>query len=484
MLFCSMTFIYIFLPIVATIYFFAKKELRNMVLLAASLIFYAWGEPRYLAIMLITILINYIFALLLDRFKTHKKILLFLTVALNLGFLIYFKYFNFLLENINMLFRTNIDFIQVIMPIGISFYTFQALSYIFDVYRGEIAPQKNLYKLALYITLFPQLIAGPVLKYSDIAPQIDDREHNFDKVSLGIKRFIIGLAKKMLIANTMGGIADKVFVQAPDTFSHFTAWLGVASYMLQIYYDFSAYSDMAVGLGLIFGFKIMENFNHPYYVKSMTEAWHKWHISVSSWFANYVFPLKWSKLLPSFIYKNDLLCKITKGKYRMKKSYVNVIATFFLIGLWHGASWNFAVWGLYNGMFVIFENITGWTKETGNKLTDFLKHIYAPMVGLLGFVLFRSESFSYAFDYYKNMFGLLPINNIRYTMSYYLDNFQIIIFIIAVICCAPVCKKMLDIPPERKFIKFAINTWLLILFIWSTAAIASSTYNPFIYFRF
>lgn len=484
MLFSSMTFIYVFLPIVCVIYWLVRKEARNFVLLLASLIFYAWGEPNYLAIMLLTILTNYLGAILLEKYHQRKKLVLFFTVLIDLGFLIYFKYFNFILDNINHLFRSNIDFIHVVMPIGISFYTFQAMSYIFDVYKGEVAPQKNLYKLALYISLFPQLIAGPILKYSDIAPQLDDRKHSFDMVSLGVKRFIIGLSKKVLIANTLGEIADKVFLQAPDTFSHLTAWLGVGSYMLQIYYDFSGYSDMAIGLGLIFGFKFMENFNHPYYTTSMTEAWHKWHISLTNWFRNYVFGFRWYNLVPKFIRNADLWKKLPKTKYRFKRTYVNVMVVFFLIGLWHGASWTFVFWGIWNGFFVVFENLTGLNRKSNSSFVNFFKNVYAVLVGLFGFVFFRSETLSYAISYFKNMFGLLPVHDVKYSLSYYFDYLQIIIFVIAFICCAPIFSKMLSISKDRVIIRGIVNIWLILLFVLSTAAIASSTYNPFIYFRF
>ena len=254
MLFSSISFIYVFLPAVCFLYLITRKELHNPILLIASIIFYAWGEPRYLAIMLVTIMVNYLGALMIEKYPLKKKLTLTLTIAANLGFLIYFKYFNFILGNINALLHTNIDFIKVVMPIGISFYTFQAMSYLIDVYRGECKAQKDIYKLALYICLFPQLIAGPIVKYHDVAEQIDSREVNFEKVDIGVKRFIIGLAKKMLLANTMGAIADKIFVQAPDTFTPLVAWIGSFAYSLQLFYDFSGYSDMAIGLGLIFGF--------------------------------------------------------------------------------------------------------------------------------------------------------------------------------------------------------------------------------------
>ncbi len=471
MLFCSMTFIYIFLPILCLVYFLSPKKFHNTILLAASFLFYAWGEPKFLLIMIVTILINYAGALLIDKFENHKKLFLFFTVVMNLGFLFYFKYFNFLLYNINQLFKTHIDFINIILPLGISFYTFQALSYTFDVYKKTTKPQKNIYNLALYISLFPQLIAGPILKYSDIAPQLEERDYSFEKVSLGVKRFIIGLSKKVLIANTIGIIADKVFLQQPDMISHSAAWLGVGAYMLQIYYDFSGYSDMAIGLGLIFGFKFMENFNHPFYSKTMTEGWRKWHISLGNWFKNYVFPLKWSALVPKFI--ND--------RKVWKRSYANVLGVFFLIGLWHGASWTFVVWGIYNGFLIVFEHITGMNKESENLFVNILKHIYMPFVTLLGFVFFRSPNMTYAVEYFKNMFGLINPCNIEYSISYYVDYLQIAVLLIAVICCAPVFSRMLE---AKGFLRFVVNSWLLVLFVLSTASIASSTYNPFIYFRF
>ena len=302
MLFSSISFIYVFLPAVCFLYLITRKELHNPILLIASIIFYAWGEPRYLAIMIVTIMVNYLGALLIEKYPLKKKLTLTLTIAANLGFLIYFKYFNFILGNINALLHTNIDFIKVVMPIGISFYTFQAMSYLIDVYRGECKAQKDIYKMALYICLFPQLIAGPIVKYHDVAEQIDSREVNFEKVDIGVKRFIIGLAKKMLIANTMGAIADKIFVQAPDTFTPLIAWIGSFAYSLQLFYDFSGYSDMAIGLGLIFGFRFMENFNYPYISKSITEFWRRWHISLSTWFRQYVYiPLGGNKISPNRI---------------------------------------------------------------------------------------------------------------------------------------------------------------------------------------
>ena len=320
MLFSSMTFVYMFLPVVCLIYLCSKKELHNGILLAASILFYAWGEPRYLAIMFLTIIVNYLGAIAVEKYDRHKKLALILTVIVNLGFLAYFKYFNFVLDNINHIFSLDIKLVEVILPLGISFYTFQAMSYLIDVYRGECKAQKDFYKLALYICLFPQLIAGPIVKYHDIEEQIDSREVNFDKVQYGVKRFIIGLSKKMLIANTMGAIADKIFVQAPDTFTPVVAWLGAAAYSFQLFFDFSGYSDMAIGLGAIFGFKFMENFNYPYISKSITEFWRRWHISLSTWFKQYLY-------IPLGGNKNGL-----------KRTCINLGIVFLLTGLWHGAS--------------------------------------------------------------------------------------------------------------------------------------------------
>ncbi len=469
MLFSSMTFIFIFLPIVLLLYLTSKKELHNPILLIASIIFYAWGEPKYLAIMLFTILINYFGAIAIDKCSKYKKLLLYTTILANLGFLIYFKYFNFLITNCNNIFHSQINALDIVMPIGISFYTFQALSYVVDVYRGECKVQKDIYKLALYICLFPQLIAGPIVKYHDIAEQIESREVNFEKVNLGVKRFIIGLSKKMLIANTMGAIADKIFIQDPHTFSHGIAWIGSIAYSLQLYFDFSGYSDMAIGLGLIFGFKFLENFNYPYISKSITEFWRRWHISLSTWFKQYAYiPLGGNRV----------------GKI---KTLRNLGIVFLLTGIWHGAAWNFVIWGIWHGIFIIIEkiiNIKEFEQVHTQWWVKFLQHIYCIFIFLIGWVMFRADSMSYAWQYILNMFGLLKIQteNISYGLSYYVETFEIIIFITAIICSIPIFGRILEV--KNKFGKTCINLWLLLLFIFSAATIASNTYNPFIYFRF
>ena len=464
MLFSSMTFVFMFLPVVCALYLLSNKRFHNPILLAASIIFYAWGEPKYLAIMLLTILINYAGAIAVEKFNSHKKFWLISTIVVDLGLLIYFKYFNFIIDNINNLFHAHISALDVIMPIGISFYTFQALSYVIDVFRGDCKAQKDVYKLALYICLFPQLIAGPIVKYHDVAEQIEDREVNFDKVNTGVKRFIIGLSKKMLIANTLGAIADKIFTQPADTFSPLVAWLGSISYTLQLYYDFSGYSDMAIGLGLIFGFQFMENFNYPYISKSITEFWRRWHISLSTWFKQYLY--------------------IPLGGNRISKNrtYINLGIVFLLTGVWHGASWNFVFWGLWNGFFIILEKMTGWHNDTDKVPVKILKHIYTIFVFVLGWVMFRADNMTYAWTYLKNMFGLVPVHDITYTMMYYVDNVEIVTLLAGILCAMPIFKNMIYV--ENKAAKLAVNVWLMVLFILSSAAIAASTYNPFIYFRF
>lgn len=468
MLFSSMTFVFMFLPIVCATYLLARKELQNYILLIASILFYAWGEPRYLAIMILTILVNYIGANYISRSRNamHRKLLLIATIVVDLSFLFYFKYFNFVMDNINQLFHTQINFIDVVMPIGISFYTFQALSYVVDVYRNEVKAQRDIYKLALYITLFPQLVAGPIVKYHDVDEQISDRTVTFDKVAYGVKRFIVGLAKKMLIANTLGAVADKIFTQPVENFDALTAWVGAIAYTLQLYYDFSGYSDMAIGLGSIFGFKFLENFNYPYISKSITEFWRRWHISLSTWFKEYLY--------------------IPLGGNRVSKrrNLFNLFVVFLATGIWHGASWNFIFWGLWHGAFIIFEKITGWHKKEGGLKINIAQHIYTMFAFVIGWVMFRADNMAYAWDYLKNMFGLISEHKITYKLPYYIDNIEIITFAVAILCAMPIFRGILEVKYERKVLRTIINIWLIVLFVLSASSIAASTYNPFIYFRF
>ena len=466
MLFSSATFIFIFLPIICVLYFLARNELRNYILLIGSLLFYAWGEPRYLAIMLLTILTNYLGALAIERYPKRKSITLILGILVNLSFLFYFKYFNFAAETINSLCKLDIQLIKVIMPIGISFYTFQAMSYLVDVYRGEVAVQKDIYKLSLYVTLFPQLVAGPIVKYHDVAEQISNREVTFHKVTYGVKRFIIGLAKKMILANSFGEIADSIFNQPVANFDTATAWVGAIAYSLQLYFDFSGYSDMAIGLGTIFGFKFLENFNYPYISKSITEFWRRWHISLSTWFKEYLY-------IP-----------LGGNRVSLQRTYINLFIVFLATGIWHGASWNFVIWGLWHGFFIIMERATGWHKKEGGNVLNTIKHIYTIFIFVIGWVMFRADNMSYAWDYLKNMFGLITEHTLAYTIGYYVGTSDIILFGIAVICSIPIFRDILQITPASKHIYSVINIWLLVLFTISVSLIAASTYNPFIYFRF
>lgn len=463
MLFSSMTFIFIFLPVVCLLYFLARRELKNNILLLTSLVFYGWGEPRYLAVMLLTVLINYLGATFISRSnnETHRKLLLAATILADLSCLFYFKYFNFVAG----MFNENWTLKDIVLPVGISFYTFQAISYVTDVYRRDIPAQRDIYKLALYICLFPQMMAGPIVKYHDVAAQIDSRDVTFKNVAYGVKRFIIGLAKKMLLANTLGAVADKVFALPADQFDAATAWLGAFAYSFQLFYDFSGYSDMAIGLGYVFGFKFRENFNYPYISKSITEFWRRWHISLSTWFKEYLY--------------------IPLGGNRVSKprNYFNLFVVFLATGIWHGAGWNFVVWGLWHGFFIILEKATGWHKKEGGFLLSAAKHLYTIFAFVLGWVMFRADNLTHAAAYLQNMFGLGKGEN-AYTLAYFADNLEIAAFAAAVVCAVPVFKNMLHIFTRHALLRAAVNLLLLALFAVSVSAIASGTYNPFIYFRF
>lgn len=466
MLFSSMTFVFMFLPIVCGLYFIVRRNitLANLLLLLASIFFYAWGEPRYVIIMLSTILVNYLGALGCTQFQKSRRIILWTTVLINLGVLVYFKYFNFILDNVNSIFAMDAKFIDVIMPIGISFYTFQAMSYMIDVYRGDVPAQKNLYKLALYICLFPQLVAGPIVKYHDVADQIDNRRITFDNVSYGIKRFIIGLAKKMLLANTLGAVADTIFAQPVSEFGTVIAWTGALAYSFQLFYDFSGYSDMAIGLGHIFGFKFLENFNYPYISKSITEFWRRWHISLSTWFKEYLY--------------------IPLGGNRISKlrTYLNLGIVFLATGIWHGAAWTFVIWGLWHGLFIVLERATGWHKKTGGALITTIQHAYTILIFIIGWVIFRADTIQYAFKYIANMFAMAGNSLQVYRLGYYIGTPEIIAFAVATICATPLFKGMIKPLPAR--MDSVVNIWLGVLFVCSWIMIAASTYNPFIYFRF
>lgn len=465
MLFSSVTFIFMFLPIVCAAYFLLKEKYRNGWLLFASIVFYGWGEPRYLPIMLTSILLNWAGALCVERMR-RKKTAVAVTLILNLAFLFYFKYTDFVIENINEAFGTHFNLLKIVLPVGISFYTFQAMSYVIDVYRGEVRAQSNLLKLGLYIALFPPLIAGPIVKYHDIADQIDGRTETADKAVRGFQRFIIGLAKKMLIANTMGAVADKVFSLPVSDFDALTAWIGAIAYTFQIFFDFSGYSDMAIGLSLVFGFHIPENFNYPYISKSITEFWRRWHISLSTWFKQYLY--------------------IPLGGNRVSKprNYFNLLVVFLATGFWHGASWNFIFWGLWHGFFIVFEKLTGWHKDKQSSFARCVQHIYALFVVIVGWVMFRADTMAYAWEYLKKMFGFGTSSTMLYGLRYYANTQEYAIAVAAVLLSMPLFAKVLDFSAGKVWLRSAVNLGLVFLFLLSWGAIAASTYNPFIYFRF
>lgn len=468
MLFSSMTFLFVFMPLVMAVYFLSKKEIRNYVLLIASIILYAWGEPHYLAIMIITILVNYAGAILLDKHYSSRQRLwiVSLTIVLDLSFLFYFKYFNFVVDNINGVLATDFQLLDIIMPIGISFYTFQAMSYLIDVYRREVPAQKDVYKLALYIVLFPQLVAGPIVKYHDVCEQIDNRTIEFKNVIIGFKRFITGLAKKVLIANTLAEVVDKIFAQAPENLTTGVSWLGAVAYCLQLYYDFSGYSDMAIGLGLMFGFRFLENFNYPYISKSITEFWRRWHISLATWFKLYLYiPLGGNR----------------KGAVR---TYWNLFAVFLVTGIWHGAAWSYVAWGIWNGIFIVIERFFGLDKDKNDRwYVSAAKHLYAFFAIVWGMIIFRAESLSYAYEYICRMLHIDVTKHLP-DYDYGVNNKFAIMLIVGLICAMPVCRNLIYIKYERKVQRTLVNIWLFLLFFWSTISLAASTYNPFIYFRF
>ena len=461
MLFASMTFLWIFLPILLIIYFLVKDKYRNIILLIFSLIFYSWGEPKYIFLMLFSIFMNYIFGIIIDKTKNKKKkIALIVAILSNLLLLAYFKYFNFILDNINKVFKsTNFGAKEIALPIGISFYTFQIMSYIIDLYRGDIKVQKNPLKLALYISFFPQLIAGPIVKYHDIEEQINKRTVTIEKFSYGIKRFTIGLSKKVIISNTLALMADTAFNSDINLLSMPLAWLGIICYMFQIYYDFSGYSDMAIGLGKMFGFDFMENFDYPYISQSITEFWRRWHISLSTWFKEYLYiPLGGNR----------------KGKYR---TYLNLVIIFLTTGLWHGASWNFIFWGAFHGFFILIERIKLKEYLDKNKFKIF-NHIYTLAVVILSWVFFRAETLTGAFKYIKVMFS----NKFTTTLELAsIINFKLfIILIIAIIFSGPIIKKFKK-NDKKPFAEPIVIATLMVICIMT---LVSNTYNPFIYFRF
>ena len=465
MIFASVTFLFIFLPIVLLLYFCARDSVRNIILLTASLIFYAWGEPVYIVLMLASIVINYIFGLLIGKFS--NKAIVFSGVAIDLGLLLVFKYSGFVVDNINALFNSSVlSNPDIELPIGISFYTFQALSYLIDVYRKEVKVQKNPLDFALYISLFPQLIAGPIVRYSVVEQEIKTRTVTFEGVYEGTVRFVAGMAKKVLIANQLAAVADKIFALPQDELFFGISWIGIICYSFQILFDFSGYSDMAIGLGRIFGFHFNENFNNPYAAVSIQDFWRRWHISLSSWFRDYLYiPLGGNR----------------KGKIR---TFVNQLIVFILCGFWHGAQWTFIVWGLYHGIFLCLEKISA-IKNCLDKLPSVLKHIYSLVVVAIGWVFFRCDTLPQAVRYIGSMFGADGFTSNHYYFNEFMTGTAWIAIVAGIILCIP-WKELSKFDHFRKspVIEVARPVFMLALMFICILFIASGTYNPFIYFRF
>ena len=451
MVFSSIIFLFMFFPLFLICYFISKKiKIKNIVLLIFSLFFYAWGEPFYIFLMIIMIIVNYYLTIVMDKNK-NKKILIFL-VIFNLLSLFSFKYLNFFINNINNLFNLNINNIELTLPIGISFYTFQILSYVIDVYRDKVKVQKNFINLACFISAFPQLIAGPIVRYADIEKEIINRKTTFDDFYVGIKRFIIGLSKKVLIANNVSFICDSIFGFGVNNFGFIGILIAIISYTLQIYFDFSGYSDMAIGLGRICGFNYNENFNMPYLASSITDFWRRWHISLSSFFKDYVYiPLGGNR--------------VNKVKFIR-----NVLIVWMLTGLWHGDSWNFILWGLYYGIILLFEKF--FYKGKYSKIY----RIVTIVIVMIGWLIFRETNFSNLITSFKTLFGFNGFGSI--SSLYYLGVFSfryILAFIFGIIF------SFTNIRIKNEKIK---DVLLIILFILSIISIVVSSYNPFIYFRF
>lgn len=483
MVFSSLIFLFLFLPVVLSGYLVLKSTAwRNAFLLFASLFFYAWGELSFLWVMLLSIALNYFFAILIEDLReTHwAKLSLTLAVVTNLGLLAYFKYAGFIESNLNSVFTVLgmpiVPLHKVSLPLGISFFTFHSLSYVIDVYRKQALAQRNPVNLALYISLFPQLVAGPIIRYHDVCDQLTNRTVNVDKFAEGIRRFVTGLGKKMLIANVVAGPADLIFGLPSSELTTGLAWLGAICYTLQIYFDFSGYSDMAIGLGLMFGFRFLENFNFPYIAQSMREFWQRWHISLSNWFRDYLYiPLGGNR------------CSDFRVSF-------NLLAVFFLCGLWHGASWTFIFWGLYHGAFLGLER-SGLGALIA-KLPRIFRHAYALMAVIIGWVFFRAETLGSAMNFLATMFGIAHGTGAFYSVPIVLNREVAFVILLGIVGSTPFFNNLLLSPRQSQTDDGRQTRWLLpamatarVAFIMlvmslSIMEMASGTYNPFIYFRF
>ena len=463
MVFSSISFLYYFLPLCILCYFLIPAKYRNKVLLIFSLFFYFYGESKYIIVLIFSCILNYYAGKLILKYPKKKKILLIADLVINFGLLFYFKYFNFFITNINNLLNTDLPLLQIIMPIGISFFTFQATSYVIDIYKGEIKPAKNVFDFATYLTLFPQLIAGPIVRYETVAEEMENRTTSTSLVASGLKRFIIGLGKKVLIANLLGAFATSLDTLSSSTILSF--WLKALAYTFQIYYDFSGYSDMAIGLGLVFGFHFLENFNYPLTAKSITDFWRRWHISLSTWFRDYLYiPLGGNRL----------------GK---KKQIRNILIVWLTTGLWHGASWNFVLWGLYFAILLLLEKFV-WQKFLDKH--KIFAHISTFILIIFSFIIFSTESITGIGLFFQNLFNFtLPFTNVE--TNFYLSNY-LIILILAFIGMGPWIKnlynKIANSKTGKKVLIIAEPMILMILLFIITGYIIDDSYNPFLYFKF
>ncbi|MFJ6265823.1 MBOAT family O-acyltransferase [Lysinibacillus xylanilyticus] len=468
MVFSSLIFVFVFLPLAILLYYISPKILRNFVLFVVSLIFYAWGEPVYIVIMIFSTLFDYVNGVLIDKYRSHKSItktIFINSIIINLGILGFFKYYGFVVDNINTIFNLNIHVETLPLPIGISFYTFQTMSYVIDVYLGKVPAQKNIISFGTYVTMFPQLVAGPIVKYSDIDKQLQERKVTLDRFGEGMELFIRGLALKVLLANNIGLLWTSVKTTSMSELTILTAWLGIIAFAFQIYFDFRGYSAMAQGLGKMFGFDFPENFNYPYISKSVTEFWRRWHISLGSWFREYVY-------IP-----------LGGNRAGLLKQLRNLFIVWFLTGLWHGASWNFVVWGLYFGLFVTLEKL--FLLKWLNNRMRVIAHVYTLIIVLIGWVFFEFDNLSVAISYIGIMFGFNQSAFLDNNTLYYLTT-NFMLFCILAICSTPFPQKALIYIRENLKLPGAIciPIFYVILVVLSTAYLVNDTYNPFLYFRF
>ena len=467
MVFSSVNFLYYFLPLLLIVYFAVPSRAKNLVLFVFSIAFYFYGEPLYTMLLIGASLSGYVHGRLIDRYRgtPRAKGFLISSIVVGIGLLGFFKYANFFIENINVIFDSQLGLLRVILPIGISFYTFQVLSYTIDVYRGEVAVQKNALDFMTYVALFPQLIAGPIVRYETIEHQLKGRTHSFKDLYYGIRRFAVGLGKKVLIANTLAEVV--VHFNHADQASILFYWLAAIAFMLQIYYDFSGYSDMAIGLGRMFGFRFPENFNYPYVAKSVTEFWRRWHISLGMWFRRYVY-------IP-----------LGGNRVNVLKLLRNILIVWFLTGFWHGAAWNFIVWGVLYGVLLLFEKLV--LKENISRIPVPLRHGYVLFVVLIGFVLFNAGSLSEGLENIQGMFGLLGVPLATGESIYYLRSYGVVI-LLACIGSTPLIANTVKGLRNHAFM-IRLSDYLepaayVVLIVMVTANLVDGSFNPFIYFRF